>query len=87
MDDDFEWDERKDRLNQQKHGVSFHEAQHAFLDPERVIYPDTRHSTAEPRYYCIGRMGPTDHDRSLHLPERTHPNLRRGILAQGQDSL
>lgn len=57
MDDDFEWDERKDRLNQQKHGVSFHEAQHAFLDPERVIYPDTRHSTAEPRYYCIGRMG------------------------------
>ena len=28
----FEWDEAKDLENQQKHGVSFLEAQHAFLD-------------------------------------------------------
>jgi uncharacterized DUF497 family protein len=34
---DFEWDEAKDRVNQQKHGVSFYEAQFAFLDAKRVI--------------------------------------------------
>jgi len=28
---DFEWDEAKYLENQQKHGVSFYEAQHAFL--------------------------------------------------------
>lgn len=28
----FEWDEAKDSVNQSKHGVSFYEAQRAFLD-------------------------------------------------------
>lgn len=28
----FEWDERKARSNQQKHGVSFEEAETAFYD-------------------------------------------------------
>lgn len=34
---DFEWDEIKDLINQRKHGVSFDEAQYAFLDKNRVI--------------------------------------------------
>jgi len=29
----FEWDDNKDLANRQKHGVSFYEAQNAFLDP------------------------------------------------------
>jgi hypothetical protein len=29
----FEWDEAKDRANQEKHGVSFEKAQGAFSDP------------------------------------------------------
>jgi uncharacterized protein len=33
----FEWDDRKDLENQEKHNVSFSAAQRAFLDPHRVI--------------------------------------------------
>jgi uncharacterized DUF497 family protein len=51
----FEWDEDKNRLNQQKHGVAFELAQHAFLDAQRVIAEDLSHSRAgERRYYCFG---------------------------------
>ncbi len=53
---DFEWDDAKDRANQAKHGVSFAEAQRAFLDPRAVIAEDLRHSDAEPRYYCFGAV-------------------------------
>ncbi len=54
---EFEWDETKDRENQKKHKVSFSLAQHAFLDPRRIIVEDTEHSSEEDRYYCIGRVG------------------------------
>jgi uncharacterized DUF497 family protein len=37
---DFEWNDKKDELNQQKHGVSFALAQIAFLDLNRVILED-----------------------------------------------
>ena len=53
----FEWDEGKDQENQTKHKVSFSPAQHAFLDPHRIILEDEEHSTEEDRYYCIGRVG------------------------------
>ncbi len=53
----FEWDEAKDNENQAKHKVSFTLAQHAFLDPHRVIAEDVSHSAEEDRYYCIGRVG------------------------------
>ncbi len=50
----FEWDESKDIENQQKHGISFYEAQYAFLDNNRVIAEDLSHSEQEARYYCFG---------------------------------
>lgn len=50
----FEWDARKDRENQRKHGVSFVKAQFAFADPNRVIAEDLSHSSSEKRYYCFG---------------------------------
>lgn len=53
----FEWDEEKDKENQNKHNVSFSEAQLAFLDPCRVIAEDIKHGLAENRFYCIGRVG------------------------------
>jgi uncharacterized protein len=53
----FEWDEEKDRENQEKHKVSFIKAQQAFLDPQRVIVEDMAHSSEEDRHYCIGRVG------------------------------
>ena len=53
----FEWDDDKDKENQAKHHVPFSLAQHAFLDPHRLIVEDVDHSTEENRYYCIGRVG------------------------------
>jgi len=52
----FEWDEDKDRENQAKHNVAFAMAQHAFLDPDRIIVEDISHSAEENRFYCIGRV-------------------------------
>ncbi len=53
----FEWDEAKDLANQEKHGLSFSEAQYAFADRNRVIAKDLSHSDEEQRYYCFGRLG------------------------------
>ena len=53
----FDWDPNKDRENQQKHGVSFSEAQYAFADSRRVIAEDVSHSDKEKRYYCFGKVG------------------------------
>jgi hypothetical protein len=53
----FDWDERKNRENQRKHGVSFELAQLAFADPGRVIAEDLGHSEGEIRHYCFGRVG------------------------------
>ena len=55
--DSFEWDPEKDLINQTKHGVSFAEAQLAFLDPRRVIAEDLSHNHHERRYYCFGKTG------------------------------
>jgi uncharacterized protein len=53
----FEWDEDKDQEKQKKHNVSFSLAQHAFLDPHRIVVVDEEHRDEENRYYCTGRVG------------------------------
>jgi len=53
----FTWDPEKERLNLEKHGVSFSEAQYAFADPNRVIAKDLLHSKNEHRFFCFGRVG------------------------------
>jgi uncharacterized DUF497 family protein len=53
----FQWNEKKDKENQSKHGVSFGLAQYAFADSNRVIAEDLTHSGKEKRYYCIGKVG------------------------------
>ena len=52
----FEWDDEKDKENQDKHNVSFSLAQLAFLDPHRIIAEDIDHSLEEERFYCIGHV-------------------------------
>ena len=57
MDDSiFDWDEQKNEANIAKHGISFFEAQKAFLDPYRIIAEDVEHSKTEKRYYCFGKV-------------------------------
>jgi uncharacterized DUF497 family protein len=50
----YEWDEKKNRSNQRKHGVAFEEARTAFLDENARRVPDPDHSSGEDRYILIG---------------------------------
>lgn len=52
----FDWDDEKDHINQQKHGVAFATAQRAFLDKRRVIAEDLDHGGEEQRYFCFGMV-------------------------------
>lgn len=52
----FDWDNRKNEINIEKHGVSFFEAQRAFLDPNRIIAEDIEHSKTEKRFYCFAKI-------------------------------
>ncbi len=56
MDESFEWDHKKNDINVYKHGISFFEAQQAFLDPKRIIAEDLEHSTSEKRYNFLVRL-------------------------------
>jgi uncharacterized DUF497 family protein len=50
----FEWDENKNKLNQQKQGVAFEEAQKVFDDPLQISKLDHRFSYFEERWINIG---------------------------------
>ena len=50
----YEWDERKNRANKRKHGVSFEEARTAFLDENARVMPDPEHSEDEERFILLG---------------------------------
>ena len=52
----FEWDEKKEAENVEKHGVAFSRAQYAFADPHRVIAEDIEHSEEEKRHFCFGAV-------------------------------
>ena len=52
----FEWDEEKDHLNFQKHGIHFKTAVKVFLDPEKMIREDEEHPE-EVRFDILGRVG------------------------------
>jgi uncharacterized protein len=53
---DFEWDPDKNDANQEKHHVSFEDAQYAFADVKRIIAEDLGHTVTETRYYCLGNV-------------------------------
>ena len=50
----FEWDEKKYKLNQRKHGISFLEVQTAFSDENGLLLDDPDHSLEEDRYIILG---------------------------------
>ena len=51
---EFAWDRRKARSNLVKHGVSFEEAQTAFLDENARLIDDPDHSEEEERFLLLG---------------------------------
>ncbi len=50
----FDWNDRKARVNERKHGVSFEEAQTVFYDENARLRYDTDHSLDEERYILLG---------------------------------
>ncbi len=50
----FSWDNRKDKSNQKKHGISFEEAQTIFFDENAVEFFDPDHSESENRFIMLG---------------------------------
>ena len=50
----FEWDEKKAKLNERKHGVSFHEARSVFDDASAVQFFDELHAASEERFIMLG---------------------------------
>jgi uncharacterized DUF497 family protein len=50
----FEWNDKKARLNKRKHKLTFEEASTIFGDSLSVTIPDTVHSIGEDRFITIG---------------------------------
>ncbi len=50
----FEWDDNKNKLNFQKHGVTFEDAKTVFDDPLQISKLDHRFSYFEERWITIG---------------------------------
>ena len=50
----FEWDNKKNSVNIQKHGISFEEASSVFYDNDALIISDEEHSRSEERFILIG---------------------------------
>jgi uncharacterized DUF497 family protein len=55
----FEWSEKKNKINQMKHGVSFEEAAMVFSDSMRIEIYDQEHSFYEERWLILGLSGLT----------------------------
>jgi uncharacterized DUF497 family protein len=53
----FEWDARKARRNEEKHGVTFEEAATVFADALSLTNFDPEHSEAEDRFVTLGTSG------------------------------
>lgn len=50
----FEWNEEKNRLNQEKHGISFEEAKEVFDDALQISKLDHRFNYFEERWITLG---------------------------------
>lgn len=60
----FDWDEGNSTKNWDKHQVSRTESEQVFFNQPLLLYPDTKHSEQEPRFFVLGR---TDDDRFLMI--------------------
>jgi uncharacterized protein len=51
----FEWGRRKDKSNQQKHGIGFEDAKDVFKDEDAIAYPG-RTRDGESRFLLVGKV-------------------------------
>ena len=50
----FDWDENKNRINLEKHGITFEEASTVFCDDRAILFDDPEHSMDEDRFLLLG---------------------------------
>ncbi len=50
----FDWDENKNRINLEKHGITFEEASTVFFDDRAILFDDPEHSVDEDRFLLLG---------------------------------
>ncbi len=50
----FDWDESKNVLNSQKHGITFEEACTVFFDESAILFDDPEHLGEEERFLLLG---------------------------------
>lgn len=50
----FDWDESKNLINQNKHGIDFAEASSVFYDERAILFDDPEHSEDEERFLLLG---------------------------------
>ena len=50
----FEWDETKNQINKNKHGISFEQVKSVFEDDLAILFDDPDHSIDEERFLIIG---------------------------------
>lgn len=50
----FEWDKQKNKINWEKHKISFEEAQTVFYDESAIVIDDPDHSREEDRFIILG---------------------------------
>ena len=51
----FEWNKDKERINIDKHGVTFEQASYVFADPFALNLYDNEHSDDEDRWVLLGK--------------------------------
>ena len=77
----IEWDDRKARSNEKKHGINFREASSVFHDRLFVVFEDPDHSQTENRYIIIGHSdenrlliaGYVERDDAADMGEKAEP--------------
>ncbi len=52
----YHWDEKKDRTNQKKHGISFSEARDHIFEGNNVLAPQIAYEKEEARHAVIGKF-------------------------------
>lgn len=50
----FEWDDKKAKINIEKHGITFEEATTVFSDECGILFDDPDHSGEEDRFILLG---------------------------------
>lgn len=86
----IEWDEQKNKLNQEKHGLSFEDAAWVF-DGETVTFLDDRFDYGEERYVTLGVLSGrivviahTYRERKLRVISMRKANEREKKIYQKQ---